>query len=110
VVRSTGTSPAGRDLRTGGRAPQRHVRRTAAVSEAVKLADLWLDGVTDLPSGVTTIESWTRVEWIEKTLAVWSTLCDPLAARVVGAMSASLPEEMRAQAGPMAGVMSQVGG
>jgi len=82
----------------------------AAVSEAVKLADLWLDGVTDLPSGVTTIESWTRVEWIEKTLAVWSTLCDPLASRVVGAMSASLPEEMRAQAGPMAGVMSQVGG
>jgi putative hydrolase len=82
----------------------------AAVAEAVKLADLWLDGVTDLPSGVTTIESWTRVEWIEKTLAVWSTLCDPLASRVVGAMSASLPEEMRAQAGPMAGVMSQVGG
>jgi putative hydrolase len=82
----------------------------AAVAEAVKLADLWLDGVTDLPSGVTTIEAWNRVEWIEKTLPVWSALCDPLASRVVAAMSASLPEEVRAQAGPLAGVMTQFGG
>src|SRR6266496_3555127 len=82
----------------------------AAVTEAVKLADLWLDGVTDLPSGVTTIEAWNRVEWIEKTLPVWSALCDPLAARVVGAMAASLPEESRAQAGPLEGVMNQFGG
>jgi putative hydrolase len=82
----------------------------AAVAEAVKLADVWLDGATDLPSGITAIESWTRVEWIEKTLAVWSTLCDPVAARVVGAMSESLPDEMHAQAGPLAGIMNQVGG
>jgi putative hydrolase len=82
----------------------------AAVAEALKLADLWLDGATDLPSGVTTIESWTRVEWIEKTLPVWAKLCDPLASRVVGAMAGSLPEEIRAQAGPLAGVMNQVGG
>src|SRR5215475_10044153 len=82
----------------------------AAVAQALKLADTWLDGVTDLPSGITAIESWTRVDWIEKTLPVWSTLCDPVASRVVTAMSASLPEEMRAQAGPLAGVMNQVGG
>ena len=81
-----------------------------AVTEAVKLADVWLDGVTDLPSGISTIEAWNRVEWIEKTLPVWSALCDPLAARVVAAMSESLPEEARAQAGPLAGVMSQFGG
>jgi putative hydrolase len=82
----------------------------AAVAQALKLADTWLDGVTDLPSGITAIESWTRVEWIERTLPVWSTLCDPVASRVVTAMSASLPEEVRAQAGPLAGVMNQVGG
>jgi putative hydrolase len=82
----------------------------ASGAEALKLADLWLDGVTDLPSGITSIESWTRVDWIEKTLPVWSKLCDPLASRVVAAMSASLPEEMQAQAGPMAGVMNQIGG
>lgn len=83
---------------------------TAAVVAAVKLADLWLDDVTDLPSGTRSIEAWNRIEWIEKTLPVWSALCDPLAAQVVNAMSASLPEEVRAQAGPLAGVMSQFGG
>jgi putative hydrolase len=82
----------------------------AAVAQALKLADTWLDGATDLPSGITAIESWTRVDWVEKTLPVWSKLCDPVASRVVAAMSASLPEEMRAQAGPLAGVMNQVGG
>jgi len=80
------------------------------VEESVRLADLWLDDVTDLPSGVTTIESWSRVEWIERTLPIWSQLCDPVAARVVGAMGSVVPEEMRAQLGPMSGVMNQFGG
>jgi putative hydrolase len=80
------------------------------VEQAVRLADLWLDDVTDLPSGVTTIEAWTRVEWIERTLPVWAQLCDPVAARVVGAMGTVVPEEMRAQLGPMSGVLNQFGG
>ena len=55
----------------------------AAVADAIRLADLWLDEVTQLPSGVQTVETWTRLEWLDKTLPVWSTLCDPVAARVV---------------------------
>ena len=43
----------------------------AAVADAIRLADLWLDEATDLPSGVQTIESWTRLEWLDKTLPVW---------------------------------------
>jgi putative hydrolase len=85
----------------------------AAIAEALRLADLWLDEVTDLPSGVHTIESWTRLEWIEKTLPVWSALCDPVAARVVQAMSSAIPAEQLAAAGagnPLAGIMNQVGG
>jgi putative hydrolase len=83
------------------------------VSDAVRLADLWLDAVTDLPSGVTSVESWTRLEWIEKTLPVWALLCDPVAARVVAAMSSAIPAEQFAELGagnPLAGIMSQVGG
>src|ERR1700722_7014000 len=56
------------------------------VTEAIRLADLWLDDATDLPSGIVTIEAWGRVEWIERTLPVWATLCDPVAARVVESM------------------------
>jgi len=80
------------------------------VEDALRLADLWLDDVTDLPSGVTTALAWNRVEWIERTLPVWSQLCDPVAARVVDAMGTIVPEQMRSQLGPMAGVLNQFGG
>src|SRR5919201_5599654 len=39
------------------------------VEQAVRLADLWLNEATDLPSGVAAAEAWTRVEWIERTQA-----------------------------------------
>jgi putative hydrolase len=85
----------------------------AAVADAVRLADLWLDEVTDLPSGVQTVESWTRLEWIEKTLPVWQLLVDPVAARVVAAMSSAVPAEQLQAMGPgnpLAGILNQVGG
>ena len=84
-----------------------------AVSDAVRLADLWLDEATDLPSGVSTVESWTRQEWLEKTIPVWRDLCDPVAARVVDAMSTAVPAEQLEAMGaamPLQGIMSQVGG
>ena len=82
----------------------------AGVAEAVRLADLWLDAVTDLPSGVTTAQAWSQVDWVEKTISTWSELCDPVASRVVAAMSNALPPELAEQAGPMAPMMSQLGG
>lgn len=80
------------------------------VVEALRLADLWLDEVTALPSGVTTPEAWSRAEWVEKTLPVWSQLCDPIAARVVESMGTVLPQEMQAVAGPLLSVVRQMGG
>jgi putative hydrolase len=82
----------------------------ADVTDAMRLADLWLDAVTDLPSGVQAVAAWSRVDWIEKTLPVWSALCDPVAARVVNAMSSALPQEAVAQAGPLGAMMNQFGG
>jgi len=44
---------------------------------------------------------------------VWSALCDPVAARVVAAMSSAIPAEQLAELGagnPLAGIMTQVGG
>ncbi|HTZ45411.1 MAG TPA: zinc-dependent metalloprotease [Jatrophihabitans sp.] len=83
---------------------------TAAVGEAVRLADIWLDSATDLPSGVTVAQAWSQVDWVEKTISTWSELCDPVASRVVTAMSGALPPEVAEQAGPMAPMMSQLGG
>ncbi len=69
--------------------------------EAVRLADMWLDPATELPSGVTATEAWSRMEWVERTLPVWSTLCDPVASRVVGAMGSALPERRRRRPDPL---------
>lgn len=85
------------------------------VVEALNLADLWLNQATALPSGVTTAEAWSRSEWIEKTIQVWQKLCDPIAARMVDTMggtlgSAGLPAEAQAMAGPLMGMLKQMGG
>jgi len=95
-------------LAGGHRAPSPIER--SQVAEAVRLADLWLDPATPLPSGVTSAEAWSRVDWVERTLPVWSALMDPVASRVAGAMSGMVPEEAAAQAGQLLGMVNQVGG
>ncbi|MEV0093526.1 zinc-dependent metalloprotease [Streptomyces sp. NPDC050738] len=82
----------------------------SAVEEAVRLADLWLDGATSLPSGASTAVAWSRAEWVEATLPVWKELVDPVAERVGAAMGGVLPEEMQAMAGPLLGMMRSMGG
>ena len=99
----------------------------AKVVEALRLADLWLEEATELPSGIRTATAWSRSEWVEATLPVWSKLCDPIAARAVTAMSGllgddpaslagGLPPEMQAFVGSMGGLggltemMRRIGG
>ncbi|WP_441250340.1 zinc-dependent metalloprotease [Kitasatospora sp. McL0602] len=95
-----------------GRSKDRSVSATerSAVAEAVRLADLWLDSVTEFPSGAGTAVAWSRAEWVEATLPVWKDLVDPVAERVGNAMGGVLPEEMQAMAGPLMGVMRSMGG
>jgi putative hydrolase len=92
-----------------GHQPTSQAEQTA-VAEALRLADLWLDQVTELPSGVERTLAWSRVEWVEQTLPAWTALIDPLAERVVAAMTGALPQEAAAIAGPLGGLMSQMGG
>jgi len=81
-----------------------------AVGDAVRLAELWLDPVTTLPAGTTDALAWSRAEWIEYTLPVWRQLVEPVATRVVEAMGEVVPEEMKTLAGPLMGVLRQMGG
>jgi putative hydrolase len=99
----------------------------AAVTDAVRLADLWLDDVTTFPSGIRRIEAWSQSEWLEATFPVWSSLCDPIAAKAVDAMGSMLafdpstvdtdmPPDMKAMLQGMGGLsalapmMRQLGG
>ena len=93
----------------GGHRPVTDEERTA-VQAALRLADLWLGEVTELPSGITTATAWSRVEWIEKTLPVWSTLCDPVAAQIASAMTSAIPAEAAQAAGQMGGMLQALGG
>ena len=92
-----------------GHQPTSEAERTA-VAEALRLADLWLDQATDLPSGIDRTMAWSRVDWVEQTLPAWTALIDPLAERVVAAMTSALPQEAADMAGPIAGMMGRMGG
>jgi putative hydrolase len=96
------------------------VERTQ-VTEAIRLADLWLGEATEFPSGIRTVQAWSRSEWVEYTLPVWSKLCDPIASRAVEAMggmisgdptelAADLPPEMRTAMTAMTGGLGALGG
>ncbi len=80
------------------------------VADAMRLADHWLDDATVLPSGVSTTAAWSRAEWIEQTTDVWRVLVEPVAEHVVGAMGDAMPEEARAMAGPLIGMLGKAGG
>src|SRR6266516_204827 len=90
------------------------------ITEAVRLADLWLDEVTNFSSGVRQVQAWSRSEWVEATLPVWSKLCDPIAEKAVEAMSgmlsdapgelgAGLPEELNTALQAMGGGLGGLG-
>ncbi|MBO9521606.1 MAG: zinc-dependent metalloprotease [Nocardioidaceae bacterium] len=82
----------------------------AKVADAIRLADHWLDETTALPSGITTTAAWSRADWIEETTAVWRVLVEPVAEHVVGAMGEAIPEEAKAMAGPLIGMIGKAGG
>ncbi|MFC6154513.1 zinc-dependent metalloprotease [Nocardioides yefusunii] len=81
-----------------------------AVADAVRLADHWLDETTSFPSAVVTATAWSRAEWIVETADVWRKLVEPMAASASTGLAAALPEEMRAMAGPLIGMLSQASG
>src|ERR1017187_8344660 len=89
-----------------------------SIVEAVRVADLWLEDATMLPSGIRSVQAWSRSEWVEATLPVWSTLCEPrrwepIAERAVESMSGllavnpddlgDLPPEMRSAMSALTG-------
>jgi putative hydrolase len=61
-----------------------------AITEAVELAELWLDQATTFPRVSTTVAAWSRAEWIEQTMPVWRRLVEPVAMHIADAMEGAL--------------------
>ena len=81
-----------------------------AITDAVHLAEMWLDPVTILPAGATSTTAWSSRDWVEHTLPTWQRLCDPVAQRVSGAWVDALPAEAKQAAGPLLSMVGQMGG
>jgi len=67
------------------------------IEQAVQIARLWIDDVTDLPAPGGAIHAWSRAEWVDQTMPVWRRLVEPVAAGVSTAVVAA----MRAQMGQL---------
>jgi putative hydrolase len=71
----------------------------AAVADAIRLAELWLDPTTSFSAATTSARAWSRADWIEATLPTWTSLVEPVAAKVVDAFG----EEIGAGLGAIGG-------
>lgn len=85
-----------------------------AVTESVRLADIWLDEATTFPATLGAPAAWSRSEWLEQTMPMWQHYVGPIAehmGQMVGSMgpdaadiasmspeelSAQMPEQLRA--------------
>ena len=65
-----------------------------AAAEAVQVAGMWLDAVTDLTTPGLTGVAWSRAEWVEATMPVWTDLVEPVAAGVTDAVGAALEGQL----------------
>lgn len=74
-----------------------------AATEAISVAELWLDAVTDLPPAGGPARVWSRSEWVEQTLPSWRTLTEPVASSLSVALSSVLVDHLPPElsAGPV---------
>ncbi|WP_434966729.1 zinc-dependent metalloprotease [Janibacter indicus] len=70
-------------------------RETVLAEQAVRVASLWLDQVTDLEAPALTGAAMSRAEWIEATMPVWASLVDPVA----DGLSAAIRDSFTARLG-----------
>ncbi len=69
------------------------------IEQAVQIAELWLDAVTDLSAHGGKVHAWSRAEWVDQTMPMWRDLVEPVAIGV----STAVVSAMRAQMGQLGG-------
>jgi putative hydrolase len=64
------------------------------IEQAVEVANLWIDAVTDLPAPAGAVHAWSRAEWVDQTMPMWRELVEPVAAGVSTAVVAAMRSQM----------------
>lgn len=93
-----------------------------AVSDAVALANVWLDPSMQFPGTSGEARTWSRAEWVEETMPAWKTIVTPVADHLQSSMQSlmpdqgeasalpeGLPPELAAMAGPLMDMARQMG-
>ncbi|MBV9140034.1 MAG: zinc-dependent metalloprotease [Pseudonocardiales bacterium] len=86
------------------------VRQATAITDALRLAEVWLDPATALPAGTHSSAAWAPRDWVEQTLPTWQRLCDPVARRMARSWIDALPSDVAQAAGPLVAMVQQMGG
>jgi putative hydrolase len=63
-------------------------------TEALTVAELWLDAATGLPPSGGPKHAWSRSEWVEATLPAWNALVAPVASSMADALATVLADQM----------------
>ncbi|MDP5227191.1 MULTISPECIES: zinc-dependent metalloprotease [Arthrobacter] len=79
--------------------------------QSLRLADMWLNKVTDFPEPNIIGKAWSRAEWVEATMPTWRRLTEPVANSIAkaltDAMTQNLPESFGGQG--LGGMMGGAG-
>ena len=62
-----------------------------AVSDAISLAQVWLDPACTFPASASGSHAWSRSEWLEATFPAWQRIVAPIAEHVATVISSSAP-------------------
>lgn len=79
--------------------PRISAAQAGQVRQALTIADLWLDPVTDFINRDVTREAWQRTDWVQETLPAWKAICEPVAENASRALTEALRREMGDEAG-----------
>ena len=64
------------------------------VTEAVQVAQLWVEPVTTLDAPTGSGLAWSRAEWVEATMPTWHNLVEPVSTGVTNAVTEALKGQM----------------
>lgn len=64
------------------------------VTEAVHVAQLWVDPVTTLDAPIGSGLAWSRAEWVEATMPKWHSLVEPVSTGVTNAVTGALKGQL----------------
>jgi putative hydrolase len=67
------------------------------IDDALRLADMWLDGATTFETAGQIGKAWSRAQWVEETFDSWKRLTEPVAESVSKALSGAIKDQLGEQ-------------